>query len=131
MAYSESGAIIVSLILGAILTLLFDNIFVIAIVGFIATYIVKKENKSYIVGVVAALIFEILNFVIGLVLVPRIPDYIFVKIGFDFSNFIIGFIISCGIAIVLGFFGGYLAEKAYKRIYPEEFKNSKNKEIRV
>ncbi|WP_054835810.1 hypothetical protein [Methanobrevibacter arboriphilus] len=62
MEFGETSSIIISLILGGILTLLFDNIFVIAFIGFISTYMVKKESKSYIIGVIAALIFAILNF---------------------------------------------------------------------
>ncbi|KZX15788.1 hypothetical protein MBCUT_12910 [Methanobrevibacter cuticularis] len=123
MAYGISTSIIVSLVIGAILTLFFDNIFIITIVGFIATYMVEKENKTYLIGIMAALIFEILNFMIGMIMSPRIPEYIASNLGFDFQNFLIGFIVSCVIAIILGFFGGFVAEKAYKRIYPDEFKN--------
>ncbi|MEA4956996.1 hypothetical protein SDC9_07542 [bioreactor metagenome] len=121
MEFGETSSIIISLILGTILTLLFDNIFVIAFIGFIATYMVKKESKSYIIGVTAALIFAILNFFIGLILVPNIPSYIAENIGFDFPNFIIGFLVTCILAGILGFIGGFIAEKAYKRINPKEF----------
>ncbi len=121
MEFGETSSIIISLILGTILTLLFDNIFVIAFIGFIATYMVKKESKSYIIGVTAALIFAILNFFIGLILVPNIPSYIAENIGFDFPNFIIGFLVTCILAGILGFIGGFIAEKAYKRINPQEF----------
>ena len=121
MEYGESSSIIISLILGAILTLLFDNIFVIAFIGFISTYMVRKESKSFMIGVTAALIFAILNFFGGLILAPRIPQHIAVNIGFDFTNFIVGFLVTCILAGILGFVGGFIAEKAYKRLNPDEF----------
>lgn len=121
MEFGETSSIIISLILGGILTLLFDNIFVIAFIGFISTYMVKKESKSYIIGVIAALIFAILNFFGGLILVPNIPSYIAENIGFDFPNFIIGFLVTCILAGILGFLGGFIAEKAYKRINIEKY----------
>lgn len=123
MEFGEASSIIISLILGGLLTLLFDNIFVIAFIGFISTYMVRKESKSFMIGVVAALIFAILNFFGGLILTPNIPADIAQNIGFDPANFIIGFIITCALAGILGFIGGFIAEKAYKRINPEEFKN--------
>ena len=124
MEYSETSSIIISLILGGLLTLLFDNVFVIAFIGFISTYMVKKESKSFVIGVITALIFAILNFFGGLILVPRIPTHIAKNIGFDFPNFIIGFLVTCVLAGILGFLGGFIAEKAYKRIHPKEFENS-------
>jgi len=123
MEYGETSSIIISLILGGLLTLLFDNIFVIAFIGFISTYMVKKESKSYIIGVMAALIFAILNFFGGLILTPNIPSHVAENIGFDFPNFIIGFLVTCILAGILGFIGGFIAEKAYKRINPEMFEN--------
>lgn len=123
MEFGETSSIIISLILGGLLTLLFDNIFVIAFIGFISTYMVKKESKSFMIGVVAALIFAIINFFGGLILRPNIPSYIAENIGFDPANFIIGFLITCTLAGILGFIGGFIAEKAYKRINPEEFEN--------
>lgn len=121
--YSVTNAIIISLILGAILTLLFDNVFVVAFIGFIATYIVNKKNKSYIVGIEAALIFAVLNFFIGMIMVPNIPLSIAEQVSFDPTNFFIGFLVTCTIAGILGFLGGFIAEKAYNRIYPNEYEN--------
>jgi len=121
MEFSTSSSIIISIIIGVILTLLFDNVFVLAFIGFAATYMVQKENKSFMVGVTAALIFAVLNFFLGMILTPNIPSYIAENISFDFGNFIIGFFVTCIIAGILGFFGGFLAEKAYKRINPDEF----------
>ena len=121
MEFGETNSIIISLILGGALTLLFDNVFVITFIGFIATYMVKKENKSYMVGVVAAITFAIINFFGGLILQPNIPSYIAQNIGFDLPNFIIGFLVTCILAGILGFIGAYIAEKAYKRINPEKF----------
>lgn len=46
MEFGETSSIIISLILGGLLTILFDNIFVIAFIGFISTYIVKKKVKA-------------------------------------------------------------------------------------
>jgi len=123
MEYSETSAIIISLILGGLLTLLFDNVFVITFIGFISTYMVKKESKSFMIGVMTALTFAILNFFGGLILVPKIPYRIAQNIGFDFPNFITGFIVTCILAGLLGFVGGFIAEKAYKRINPKEFEN--------
>ena len=123
MEYSESSSIIISLILGGLLTLLFDNIFVITFIGFISTYMVRKEKKSFMIGVTAALIFAIINFFGGLILTPNIPSRIAQNIGFDFPNFIIGFLVTCILAGILGFLGGFIAEKAYKRIHPEEFED--------
>jgi len=118
--YTETGAIIISLILGAILTFLFDNVFVLTFIGFIATYIVNKENKSYLVGVQASLIFAVLNFLIGMIMVPNIPSSIAEQISFDPMNFFLGFLVTCMISVFLGFIGGFIAEKAYKRIHAEE-----------
>ena len=120
--YSVTNAIIISLILGAILTFLFDNVFVVTFIGFIATYIVNKENKSYLVGIEASLIFAVLNFFIGMVITPNIPPYIAEQISFDPINFFLGFLVTCIISGILGFLGGFIAEKAYKRIYSEEYK---------
>jgi len=119
--YSETEAIIISLILGVILTLLFDNVFVVTFIGFIATYIVNKKDKSYLVGIQASLIFAVLNFFIGLTRVPNIPSYILEQISFDPINFAIGFSITCLISGILGFIGGFIAEKAYKRIHFQEY----------
>ncbi|MCL2116015.1 MAG: hypothetical protein FWH29_07330 [Methanobrevibacter sp.] len=119
--YSVTNSIIISLILGAILTFLFDNIFVVTFIGFIATYIVNKRNKSYVIGIQASLIFAILNFFIGMILVPNIPSYIAEQISFDPINFFIGFLLTCIISGILGFLGGFIAEKAYKRIHSEEY----------
>jgi len=118
--YTKTSAIIISLILGAILTFLFDNVFVLTFIGFIATYIVSKKNKSYLVGIQASLIFAVLNFLIRMVLVPNIPSSIAEQISFDSTNFFIGFIVTCIISGFLGFLGGFIAEKAYKRIHSEE-----------
>ena len=123
MGYTEVNSIIISLILGGLLTLLFDNIFVIAFIGFIATYMVNAESKSFMVGVTAALTFAILNFFIGLILAPNIPSHIAANIGFDFPNFVLGFLVTCILAGILGFIGGFIAEKAYKRVNPEEFED--------
>lgn len=122
--YSETNAIIISLILGAILTFLFDNVFVVTFIGFIATYIVNKKNKSYLVGIEASVIFAVLNFFIGLIMVPNIPASIAEQVTFDPANFFIGFLVTCTIAGTLGFLGGFIAEKAYKRIHPEEYEIS-------
>ncbi|RBQ23430.1 hypothetical protein ALNOE001_10130 [Candidatus Methanobinarius endosymbioticus] len=124
MEFGKTSSIIISLILGWILTFLFDNVFVITFVGFISTYIVRKESKSFMIGVIAALLFTILNFFGGLIIPPNIPSYIAENIGFDLTNFIIGFLVTCVLAGILGFLGGFIAEKAYKRINPEEFKNN-------
>ena len=118
--YSVTSAIIISLILGTILTLLFDNVFVVTFIGFIATYIVNKENKSFWVGVQASLTFTILNFFIGMIMVPNIPSSIAEQISFDPTNFFIGFLVTCTISVFLGFLGSFIAEKAYKRIHFEE-----------
>ncbi|MBZ9570747.1 hypothetical protein KQY27_04195 [Methanobrevibacter sp. TMH8] len=123
MEFGETSSIIISLILGGLLTILFDNIFVIAFIGFISTYMVKKESKSFIIGVIAALLFAILNFFGGMILTPNIPTYIAENIQFDPMNFVLGFIVTCILAGILGFIGGFIAEKAYKRINPEEFEN--------
>lgn len=124
MEFEESSSIIISLILGGILTLLFDNVFIIAFVGFISTYMVRKESKSFMIGVVAAILFAMLNFFEGLIIPPNIPSYIAENIGFDFVNFIIGFLITCVLAGILGFIGGFIAEKGYKRINPGKFQNN-------
>ena len=123
MEYEKTNSIIISLILGGLLTLLFDNIFVIAFIGFISTYMVKAESKSFMIGVIAALTFAIINFFIGLILTPNIPSHIAENIGFDFTNFIIGFLVTCILAGILGFIGGFIAEKAYKRVNPEKFED--------
>ena len=122
--YSGTSAIIISLILGAILTLLFDNVFVITFIGFIATYMVNKKDKSYLVGVGASLIFAVLNFLIGMIMVPNIPSSIAEQISFDPNNFFIGFLVTCTISVFLGFLGGFIAEKAYKRIHSQENENN-------
>jgi hypothetical protein len=122
--FGETSAIFISLILGGMLTLLFDNVFVLTFIGFISTYMVRKESKTFMIGIVAALLFAILNFFGGLVLYPNIPSDIAQNIGFDLPNFIIGFLVTCFLAGILGFLGGFVAEKAYKRINPREFQNN-------
>jgi len=107
--------------LGGILTLFFDNIFIITFIGFISTYMVKKESKTFMVGVAAAILFATLNFFGGLILCPNIPLYIAENIGFDFQNFVVGFLVTCIISGILGFLGGFIAEKVYKRINSDEF----------
>jgi len=119
--YSVTNAIIISLIIGVILTFLYDNVFVVTFIGFIATYIVGKKDKSYLIGIEAALIFAVLNFFIGMIMVPNIPSYIAEQISFDPINFFIGFLVTCSISGILGFIGGFIAEKAYKRIHSEEY----------
>jgi len=119
--YSVTNAIIISLVLGVILTFLYDNVFVVTFIGFIATYIVDKQNKSYLIGIVAALIFAVLNFFIGMIMVPNLPSFIAEQITFDPTNFFIGFLVTCSIAGILGFIGGFIAEKAYKRIHSEKY----------
>ncbi|MDR0912408.1 MAG: hypothetical protein LBM96_07410 [Methanobrevibacter sp.] len=114
--YSEGSAIFISLIIGFILSFLFDNIFVIVLIGFLATYMVSVEEKNYLIGVIVALIFETLNFAVGMVLTPNIPTYIYEQIGLDPFNLILGFIVSLLISGFLGFIGGFLAQKAYKQI---------------
>ena len=121
MEFSISNSIIISVIIGVMLTFLFDNVFVITFIGFAATYMVRKENKSFMVGVTAALTFAVLNFALGIILPPNIPSHIAENIGFDFGSFVVGFFVTCIIAGTLGFFGGFLAEKAYKHINPDEF----------
>ena len=123
MELSETGAIITSLVLGGILTILFDNIFVITFIGFISTYIVKRESKSFAIGITAAILFGILNFFGGIILSPQMPEYIAERIGFDFGNFILGFLVTCTLSGILGFIGVFIAEKTYKRIYPDQFKD--------
>lgn len=69
------------------------------------------------------MIFAILNFFGGLILTPNIPSYIAENIQFGPMNFVLGFIVTCILAGILGFIGGFIAEKAYKRMNPEKFEN--------
>lgn len=117
--YSESGSIIISILLGTMLSFLFDNIFVLAFIGFLATYMVQEDSKNFSVGIKAALIFAALNFIIGMIRGPTIPSYIAVKIGIDIGNLIIGFLVTCILAGLIGGVSGFIADKAYKRINPE------------
>jgi MFS family permease len=116
--YSESSSILISLIIGAILSFLFDNIFVITFIGFLSTYMINREEKTYLVGVMTALIFVTLNFAIGMVLSPEIPSRIKEQIGIDSFNLIVGFFVALFLGGILGFIGGYLAENAYNYIHP-------------
>ncbi|MGL6298051.1 MAG: hypothetical protein ACRC1M_02680, partial [Methanobacteriaceae archaeon] len=117
--YSESGSIIISILLGIMLSFLFDNIFVLAFIGFLATYMVKEDKKSFLIGIEAAVIFAALNFIVGLIRGPTIPSNIAVKIGIDPISLIIGFLVTCILAGLIGGFSGFIAYKSYKRINPE------------
>ncbi|KZX10810.1 hypothetical protein [Methanobrevibacter curvatus] len=111
--YSETSAIIISLIIGFILSFLFDNVFVLAFIGFLSTYMVSKEEKSYLVGIMTAMIFSTLNFAYGMVITPDIPERMLAQVRMDQINLILGFLATMVISGFLGFIGGFLAEKAY------------------
>jgi len=125
--HGETSAIVISLIVGALLSFLFDNVFVLVFIGFLSTYMTNSYEKKYTVGVVTAVIYAALNFSIGMVTIPNIPPEIIVNIGFDPLNFIIGIIVTLAIAGILGFIGGFIAEEAYTKNKKTKRKENKKK----
>lgn len=108
--YHESKAIWVSLIIGVILSFLFDGIFILFLMGFLSVYIVVDESKDMFFGIKTALIYGILNFFIRALMPVAMPSYIG-DIAFDFFNALIGFIIVCLLSVALGGIGGFFASK--------------------
>ncbi|KZX12057.1 hypothetical protein [Methanobrevibacter filiformis] len=123
--YSETSSIMISLIIGVILSFLFDNMFVLLFIGFLSTYMTNKEEKNYKIGIVAAFIYSTFNFTIGMIMIPNIPEGIIENIGFDPANFILGFIVTSLISGILGFIGGFVAEQAHIRINKSKKKKTK------
>lgn len=101
------------------LLFLFDNIFVLAFIGFLSTYIVKEDKKNFLIGIELAVIFAALNFILGFLRGPTIPSNIAVKIGIDPISLIIGFLVTCILVGLIGGFSGFITDKTYKRINPE------------
>jgi hypothetical protein len=108
-------SIVVSLIIGVILSNLFDNIVVLVVIGFLSTYLVAKEKRRIYIGVTTAVIYSIGNFVHGLFTIPPIPQGVIEQISIDYINLGLGFLVTILIAIMLGFFGAYPAYWAGKQ----------------
>jgi hypothetical protein len=111
MADSEAvTAILISAILGIILSVIFDGVFILALVGFMATYLTKPSQRHILVGIVASLLVGFWIFLYGLLFAnPPIPSEISVLIGVDIVGFMIGFMVICTISIILGTIGSYVA----------------------
>lgn len=105
--YSAGTAIFISVILGAILSLFLDGIFTLFVIGFTATYLTRLEDQNYLIGVIASLALEMLIFLYGLVNIPDLPYTL--PAGLDLFNSALGFVMLCGMSILLGGLGGYLA----------------------
>ncbi|MCK9152426.1 hypothetical protein [Methanobacterium alcaliphilum] len=110
--YSAGTAIFISVILGVILSLFLDGIFTLFVIGFIATYITNIEDQNYLIGVIAALTLEMIIFIYGLFNVPDLPYTL--PANLDLFNSALGFVILCGVSILLGGLGGYLATTVSK-----------------
>jgi hypothetical protein len=113
MADSEAvTAIFISVLAGIILSVFFDGVFILALVGFMATYMTKPSQRHIIVGILASLLVGFWIFIYGLLFVnPQIPSEISVLIGVDIGGFISGFMVICLISIVLGTIGSFVATK--------------------
>lgn len=112
-------AIFMSVLLGIILSLFFDGVFILALVGFMATYLTKPSQRSVVVGIMAALLVGFWKFLYGLVFAPEIPSEISQLVGVDIIGFIYGFIVICLISTLLGTIGGYVATKVARDEYTD------------
>jgi energy-coupling factor transporter transmembrane protein EcfT len=107
--FNKSTSILVSLIIGVILSFLFDNIVVLVVMGFLSTYMVTKEERTPYIGIITALIYATGNFIHGFFTVPPIPQGVVEQIAIDYTNTVLGFLVTILIAMMLGFLGGYPA----------------------
>lgn len=111
-------AIFMSVLLGIILSLFFDGVFILALVGFMATYLTKPSQRSVLVGIIAALLVGFWKFLYGLVFAdPQLPSEISMLVGVDIIGFVSGFIVICLISVLLGTIGGYVATKVARDEY--------------
>lgn len=109
--YSSSLAIFLSIITGIMLYFFFDGVFILALTGFLATYLTNPEERTVAVGVIASLLLGVFYFSYGLILTPEIPIQVLNSITFDFNSFMMGFLLIILISIFLGALGGYVATK--------------------
>jgi hypothetical protein len=124
--FNKSTSILVSLIIGLILSFLFDNIVVLVVMGFLSTYMVTKEERTPYIGIITALIYATGNFIRGFFTVPPIPTGIVEQISIDYTNTGLGFLVTILIAMMLGFLGGYSANWAGKKTRKNNEKPNKN-----
>jgi 4-amino-4-deoxy-L-arabinose transferase-like glycosyltransferase len=106
---NESVSILASLIIGVILSYLFDNIVVLFVIGFLSTYLVVKEERRAYIGMTTAAIYAMGNFILGLYTIPPIPQGVVEQLTMDYTSSGLGFLVTILIAMMLGFLGGYSA----------------------
>ncbi|MDR1820742.1 MAG: hypothetical protein LBR15_10920 [Methanobrevibacter sp.] len=107
--FNKLGSILISLLFGVLLSFLFDNVFILVFIGFLSTYLVNVDKKTYITGMTAALIYGAGNFIQGLFIVPNIPKDIILQVTLDPFNLVVGFLVTIMISLFLGFIGAYPA----------------------
>ncbi|MDR2545560.1 MAG: hypothetical protein LBD03_08545 [Methanobrevibacter sp.] len=107
--FNKLSSILISLLFGVLLSFLFDNVFILVFIGFLSTYLVNIDKKTYLTGITAALIYGACNFIQGLFIVPNIPKDIILQVTLDPFNLIVGFLVTTMISLFLGFIGAYPA----------------------
>ncbi|MDR2624137.1 MAG: hypothetical protein LBC39_06195 [Methanobrevibacter sp.] len=105
--FNKPGSILMSLFFGVLLSFLFDNVFILVFIGFLSTYLTNTDEKTYLVGIVTALIYATGNFIRGLFITPPIPQAIITHAPLDTFNLLVGFLVTLLIAAFLGFVGAY------------------------
>jgi hypothetical protein len=121
---NKFSSILLSILLGVLLSFLFDNMFILVFIGFLSTYLTNSDERTYFVGIIATLIYAAGNFIRGLFISPPIPQDIINQAPLDSFNLFVGFLVTLLISVLLGFIGAYpayLTNKQFKR-------NKKNNE---
>lgn len=126
--FGTTVAALMSIIIGMILSLLFDGIFIAIVIGFLAVYLVEKKEKKASLGAICAAIFASFNFIIKFLesaAIAPIPVELQPYITLDPFNLVWGFILLICISGLLGYIGGIFAQTTSK-----ETDKVKYKEIR-
>ena len=110
--YEAGTATFIGIILGIVMFLFFGGVFIFVFVGFIATYLTRERDRSSSVGAIATLILAIILFIYRMIKGPEMPYWISSMLGVDMFSFVVGFLLTCFLAVCLGGLGGFLAVKA-------------------
>lgn len=134
------AATAISVILGVILLSILgiSGIFTLLILGFVATYLTKPNERTYKSGGIAGIILALLIFIYGLFISPILPITppslsLDIMINLQLSglfNLVLGLIFSVLICYLFGSLGGLTAQKILKKKIkkPEDYhKRSFNK----
>lgn len=109
--YEAGTATFISIILGIVMFIFFEGVFIFVFVGFIATYLTREEDRSSSVGAVATLILAVILFIYNMIMGPEMPYWISSMLGVDMFSFFAGFLLTCFLAVCLGGLGGFVAVK--------------------